>query len=207
MQQIPLVILLLGFAYALGCVSTGYYLVRIRTGGDIRQRGSGNVGARNVGREVGTWAAAVTLIGDALKGAVPVAIALYLELDSWAVMAVAMAAVAGHIWPAQLGFRGGKGLATAMGAVLLIDFRLVLIALAVAVLGKLVLQNITAGGLAGVALSPVVALILGANAWEVGGLAILASVLLYAHRDNLRALADGYRRDKTRESNTVGVSQ
>ncbi|MYD35953.1 MAG: glycerol-3-phosphate acyltransferase [Dehalococcoidia bacterium] len=207
MQQIPLVILLLGVAYILGCVSTGYYLVRIRTGTDIRQRGSGNLGARNVGREVGSWAAAITLIGDALKGAVPVAVALYLELDSWAVMAVVMASVAGHIWPAQLGFRGGKGLATAMGAVLLIDFRLVLVALAIAVLGKLAVKSVTGGGLAGVALVPVAAIILGASVWEIGGLAILASVLLYAHRDNLRTLADGIRRGKARESNTVGVSQ
>ena len=207
MQQIAIVIPLLGIAYAIGCVSTGYYLVRIRTGTDIRQEGSGNTGARNVSRVLGQKTAALTLVGDALKGAIPVGLAMYLGLDSWAVMAVVMAVVAGYIWPAQLGFRGGKGLATAMGAVLLINPILVAFALAVSILGKLALRNVTAGGLAGVALVPVVALILGSDVYEVAGLAVLASVLLFAHRENLRSLADGFRRDKVGESNRVGVTR
>ena len=119
-------------AYALGSFSTGYYLVRLRTGRDIRLLGSGSAGGRNVARSVGLTASAMTLAGDAAKGALAAGTAVLLGLETWAVMLVIGAVVAGHIWPPQLQFRGGKGLATVMGAVLVFDYVLVLIAFAMA---------------------------------------------------------------------------
>jgi glycerol-3-phosphate acyltransferase PlsY len=186
-------IALIAAAYALGCLSTGYYLVRIRSGVDVRQTGSGNVGARNVGRILGKKALAITLLGDTAKGAIPVFAALMLDMEPWAVMAVFIAVVAGHLWPAQLGFRGGKGLATTMGAMLVLDYRVLLAAFAVAGLGWLVSRNATGSGLAAVVLSPVAALVAGHDPVTAGTLAILAAVILFAHRTNLRAMFQGTR--------------
>lgn len=184
---------LIAAAYALGCLSTGYYLVRLRIGTDVRQVGSGNVGARNVGRVLGRWALAVTLAGDTAKGAIPVAAALLLDVEPWTVMAVLFAAVAGHLWPAQLGFRGGKGLATTMGAVLVLDYRLVLAAFAVAGIAWLISRNATGGGLAAVVITPLVALVAGHGTVTAGALAVLAAAIVFAHRKNLQAMFQGAR--------------
>jgi len=100
-------------AYGLGCLNAGYYLLRWRDGRDIRQLGSGNAGARNVGRLLGRRAFALVFALDAAKGVLAVLIAWW-----WApgiAAACAVIATLGHVFPAQLGFRGGKGVATAIG--------------------------------------------------------------------------------------------
>ena len=186
-------IALIAAAYALGCLSTGYYLVRLRNGADVRGMGSGNIGARNVGRVIGKWGLAVTLAGDTAKGAVPVAAARLLDMEPWAIMAVLLAAVAGHLWPAQLGFRGGKGLATTMGAVLVLDYRLVLAAFVMAGLAWLASKNATGSGLAAVALAPIAALVAGHDTVTAGALAVLATAIMVAHRTNLQAMFQGIR--------------
>lgn len=186
-------IALIAAAYALGCLSTGYYLVRVRSGADVRQTGSGNVGARNVGRILGKKALAITLLGDTAKGAIPVFAALMLDMEPWAVMAAFIAVVAGHLWPAQLGFRGGKGLATTMGAMLALDYRVLLAAFAVAGIAWLVSRNATGSGLAAVVLAPIAALVAGHDPATAGTLAILAAVILFAHRTNLQTMFQGAR--------------
>src|ERR1041385_8199295 len=95
-------------AYLLGCFATGYYLVRLRTGQDIRELGSGSVGAKNVGRLLGRPGFVVALLGDLAKGAFAVWAAQHFTKDDWAVQLSLLAVVAGHVWPAQLRFRGGK---------------------------------------------------------------------------------------------------
>ncbi len=186
-------IALIAAAYALGCLSTGYYLVRVRSGADVRQTGSGNVGARNVGRILGRKALAITLLGDTAKGAIPVFAALTLDMEPWAVMAAFIAVVAGHLWPAQLGFRGGKGLATTMGAMLVLDYRVLLVAFAVAGIAWLVSRNATGSGLGAVVLAPIAALVAGHDPVTAGTLAVLAAVILFAHRTNLQAMFQGAR--------------
>ena len=184
-------IALIGAAYALGCLSTGYYLVRVREGADVRQMGSGNIGARNVGRVLGKRAFAITLLGDTAKGAIPVAAAVFLDMEPWAVMAAFLAVVTGHLWPAQLGFRGGKGLATTMGAMLVLDYKLLLAAFAVAGIAWLVFRNATGSGLAAVALTPIAALIAGHQPSTAAALAVLAAVIMFTHRTNLQAIFQG----------------
>jgi acyl phosphate:glycerol-3-phosphate acyltransferase len=106
-------------AYALGCFTTGYYLVRWRTGRDIREVGSGSVGARNVGRLLGWRGFLATVLGDFGKGALAVWAARQFTTDDRLVALAMPAVVAGHLWPAQLRFRGGKGMAAALGALLI----------------------------------------------------------------------------------------
>jgi glycerol-3-phosphate acyltransferase PlsY len=115
-------ILAIGLSYAIGCVSTGYYVVRLWTGADIRKFGSGATGARNVSRLLGRSGFVITFLGDFAKGLVAVWLASMLTKQHWVITASLLAVVIGHIWPAQLGFRGGKGIATALGGGLFFDW-------------------------------------------------------------------------------------
>lgn len=110
-------------AYALGCLVGAYYVVRLRAGHDVRETGSGNAGARNVLRSGDRVSAALTLLWDILKGSLAVWIARTLTEGDAAVAIVCVAVVAGHIWPAQLQFHGGKGVATMIGCLLAIGPR------------------------------------------------------------------------------------
>ena len=108
MNILALGITLIAAAYALGCVSTGYYLGRLRGDPDIRLKGSGSTGARNSGRVLGRRAFVVVMAGDTAKGVVAVASALFLGMPQWVVLSVMIVVLAGHLWPAQLGFRVGR---------------------------------------------------------------------------------------------------
>ena len=113
---------LLGLAYLLGSIPTGLMVARLLGGPDPRQAGSGNVGAANLFRLLGRNAGVLTFLGDTLKGALPVFLAVYwlTPLGAWhdsAVAAVGLAAVLGHVFPLFLNFRGGKAVATAFGVV------------------------------------------------------------------------------------------
>jgi glycerol-3-phosphate acyltransferase PlsY len=105
-------------AYVLGCANAAYYLVRWRTGQDIRGHGSGNAGARNAGRLLGARAFALAFVLDAAKGLGAVLLAVVLGAAPLTPALCALLAVAGHVWPAQLHWRGGKGVATSMGALI-----------------------------------------------------------------------------------------
>ena len=106
-------LLVLG-GYVLGSVPTGF-LVGRAYGVDVRRVGSGNIGTANVLRAAGKWAAVFTMLGDMLKGLVPVVVARLVTGDEWLVAAVALAAVVGHCFPVFLKFKGGKGVATGAG--------------------------------------------------------------------------------------------
>ena len=171
-------------AYALGCFTTGYYLVRRRTGQDLREFGSGSIGARNVGRLLGWRGFLVTVLGDSGKGALAVWAARHFTTDDRLVVLAMLAVVAGHVWPVQLHFRGGKGMATSLGALLIYDFRL---AIAVALLFAatvVALRKTVLPGLFAVACLPLMTLYLAGPA-EVVGTSVLAGLVLAAHRKNL----------------------
>jgi acyl phosphate:glycerol-3-phosphate acyltransferase len=172
-------------AYLLGCVATGYYLVRLRTEQDIRELGSGSIGARNVGRVLGRTGFLATVFGDGCKGALAIWVALHFTSDQRVVALALVAVVIGHIWPVQLKFRGGKGIATSLGALLIYDFHLIfafviLFAAFFAVLRKTVLP-----GLFAMACLPLVSLYLAAEPAKAIGISIVAGLVLITHRKNL----------------------
>jgi glycerol-3-phosphate acyltransferase PlsY len=174
-------------AYALGCFTTGYYLVRLRTGQDIRNLGSGNVGARNAGRAMGPLGFAVTLVVDCAKGMLAVGAARYAGLEPWSMLLVMLAVAIGHIWPAQLRFRGGKGIATSLGTLLIYDYRIALLILGLSLCLFALLRRFTMSGLIAIAISPLAIIALGQSAAPVIGLCALAVLILIAHRENIRA--------------------
>jgi glycerol-3-phosphate acyltransferase PlsY len=178
--------LLVAIAYTLGSVSTGYYLVKFRTGQDIRLLGSGSTGARNVGRTLGTLGFAATLAGDAAKGALAVGAATIYGLDERGLIVVTVAVFAGHVWPVQLQFRGGKGLSPVMGAVLVLDYWVVIVTLLVAAIALAATKRFTPSGLLAVALAPVLAAATGRSSADVViGLSALVALIFLAHRQNI----------------------
>jgi glycerol-3-phosphate acyltransferase PlsY len=180
---VPLGVVLL--AYLLGCFSTGYYLVRLRTGQDLRTIGSGATGGRNVARVLGTAGFLITGAGDLAKAVIAVAVPIWFGLGPVAVGAAMVAVTAGHIWPIQLGFSGGKGVAPLVGSTALVAPVALAIGVVLGALFVLISRRLNLGGLAGVALTPVAALAMGAPIPIAAG--ILGSVVLVvvAHRSNI----------------------
>lgn len=184
------ILALIGFAYLLGSIPTGYVLGKL-SGVDVRQIGSGNVGATNVARAVGKWQGVATLLADAAKGMMPVAIGLWINLQPEAIAAIASAAFLGHLYPVFLKFHGGKGVATGFGALLIISplatFILVGVFVAVAFPTRLVsLSSIIAAAMAPLALwiffqPPAIVL--------MGG--FLAAMIVWRHRGNIQRLLAG----------------
>jgi len=106
-------------AYLIGSIPFGYLIVRVSSGGDVRETGSGGTGATNVSRRAGKAAGILTLVLDAAKGAIAVLVTTWLG-EGWLVAVAAIAVIAGHIFPVWLRFRGGKGVATAVGVFLIV---------------------------------------------------------------------------------------
>ena len=184
MMLTSLVVILI--AYALGCIAVGYYLVRWRTGKDLHELGSGATGGRNTGRVLGKGGAIVTGAGDILKGVLAMAIALWFKLEPWALALVMIAVLLGHIWPIQLGFKGGKGLSAAFGAVLVYDYRIALLTAILALFLLLISRGHELFFLTGIACCPVIAFALGQRLEIVLGTAVLVLIILFAHRENIQ---------------------
>lgn len=184
-------LLILLISYLLGCFTTGYYLVRLLTGQDIRVVSSGNVGSRNVGRLLGAKGFILTFIGDAGKGMLAVWLAHHLGGGELLATAAVVAVTAGHIWPVQLRFRGGKGFATFVGGMILLDLRLLLLGMACAALLYPLLRRTSQCGLLALAGTP---LLLAIMQWRADMplltsafplYLLLVLLVLYAHRENI----------------------
>ncbi len=174
-------------AYALGCISSAYYIVRVVKGQDIRTLGSGNAGGRNAGRVLGRAGFVAVTIFDALKGLAAVVLARWLGVAGWGLVPVLFAVVAGHIWPVQLGFRGGKGIATTIGALLAYELAIPFMLAGIVLVFYVVLRSITLGLMASLVVLPVVVWALGWPPDVITMLGLLAMVLIYANRSNIRA--------------------
>jgi glycerol-3-phosphate acyltransferase PlsY len=173
-------------AYVLGCLATGYYLVRIRTGRDIRSMESGNIGARNVGRILGKSGFFITFIGDLAKGVLAVLVARVLsQNDPLATGAAIPGAIAGHLWPAQLGFRGGKGVSTGLGAVLMFDYRLAIPLAAAAIVGYVLARKTVPAGMFMFACLPPSSWWFRHDVRIVALLGLACLMIILAHRSNL----------------------
>lgn len=178
-------VLAAGAAYLLGCLVGAYYVVRLRAGHDIRATGSGNAGARNVLRSGDRSSAALTLVWDILKGALAVWLARTIAPTDIAVGLAFILVVVGHIWPAQLQFRGGKGAATALGCMLVVDPLAATAACAVGVVAGGGTRSATVGGLTAVAAAPVVLFLTGGS-WALGaGVAVACAIVLVAHHPSI----------------------
>jgi acyl phosphate:glycerol-3-phosphate acyltransferase len=192
--------------YAVGCLCAGYYLVRLTAGEDIRCSGSGSAGATNVGRRLGVSAFALTMALDCAKGAAVAWAARDADPGAIVVAAAVIATVSGHVWPAQLGFRGGKGIATSLGAFAVYDVRIIIVIAAVFALGFVLLRRFVLSGLIAYAAGPLVLLPLGVQSDRVATMIAVATVVLVAHRSDLRAAVRAASSARTRASDRRGTS-
>lgn len=186
------IFLLVAVGYLLGSVPFGIILTRLFGAGDLRQIGSGNIGATNVLRTGRKGLAAATLVLDGAKGAVAVLLARHFvpELGDHAAMIAGAAAMIGHCYPVWLNFRGGKGVATLLGLALALAWPIGLV-FAVAWLGTVLLLRISSlGGMLGAISAPVAALAFGHPVYAIG-LAGLAVIVLWRHRENIARLRAG----------------
>ena len=176
-------------AYLLGAVPFGIVAARLFGLGDPRAIGSGNIGATNVLRTGHRGAAALTLIGDAGKGALAVLLARW-ALAGDAAQLAALAAILGHLFPVWLRFRGGKGVATWLGTLLAIAWPVGLAACALWLVVAALFRYSSLAALIAAALVPVLAPFLGAGP-ALGLLSAASLIVIARHRANIARLANG----------------
>ena len=183
MERILQLALGVGLSYAIGIWVAGYYLTRWRTGGDLRELGSGSAGARNVARHLGWRFGVVAFVWDFTKGIFAVLLVDALLADELAPGLAAIAVVSGHIWPIHLGFRGGKGVAPAAGALIAWQpWVLAIVALAY-VLGAMVTRDVIARALSAYAVAIISVPFLGMRTDETVACAAVMAILIWTHRE------------------------
>ena len=194
-------------AYLIGSVNFSVILSKKMAGFDVREKGSGNAGTTNMLRSVGKKAAAITLICDILKGVISIGIAIVLgkiiaNTNKELLLQIAgVAVILGHTFPIFFGFKGGKGVATSLGVLLLSNWQIGLICLVFAVVLMTLTQMVSLGSCAAAVLFPILTLFINENyivltegkngsTYFVYSL-ILAVIVLFNHRSNIKRILNG----------------
>lgn len=189
-------------AYAIGSVSFSVIFSKKFAGFDVREKGSKNAGSTNVLRTVGKKAAALTLLCDALKGVLAILIAVVLgkiikELDNALLVQIAgVAVIIGHTFPIFFGFKGGKGVATSLGVLLITNWQIGLICLVFALVIMILTKMVSAGSVTAAILFPVLTLFIAKEYFIVEGnyfifSIIMALIVMFNHRSNIKRLLSG----------------
>lgn len=180
-----MIVFLLVSAYLLGNVLTGAIVSNFFYKKEIRVAGSGNPGARNIGRLYGKPAFIITFIGDAAKGATVVWVFRFFGFDSTIELLALLIVIVGHMYPLFFKFQGGKGISTFIGGLLLFDpFALVLF-IGTFVIFYPFIKSFTVAGLGAVLLYPFLLCILSYEASSIMIACLIAGLILFAHRDNV----------------------
>ena len=188
------IILIIGFAlfgYLLGSVSTAIITCKVMGLSDPRTVGSNNPGATNVLRAGGKKAAIITLLGDMLKGLIPVLIAVLLDMQNEIIAATAVAAFLGHLYPLYYGFKGGKGVATILGALLGIHWMLGLGTIGIWLFMAVTLRYSSLSALVAASGSPVLAWFITQSQVITVCVAFMALMLIWRHKKNIQNLLSG----------------
>jgi len=174
-------------SYFLGCISIGYLLVRKKAGKDIRNEGSGSVGASNVGRILGKTGFIITFAFDCFKGAAAVGMTRFLGFDSFIVTLSMIAVVVGHIFPIQLRFKGGKGISPSLGALLIYDYISLLVLGGVFAITYVIGKNFIISGIISYLLLPIGLIFFKIRYMNIIGIFVLSLIITFAHRENISA--------------------
>lgn len=182
-------------AYLLGSIPFGYLIVKSKLGKDVRQSGSGSIGATNVLRTAGRAGGILTFVLDVAKGSSAVLLAERLTPhDYWIIGAAALAAILGHVFPIFLSFKGGKGVATGVGVFLAIMPEAVLAVLVIFVIVVWVWRYISLGSIIATAAFPLFAYLLGHRVLPLPILyatVVCAALIVAKHHENIRRLLQG----------------
>ena len=196
-----LIILSALIGYALGSISFSVIFSKKIAGFDLREKGSGNAGSTNALRTAGKKVAILTLVCDILKGIVAILLAILIgkifkyESTDVLVQIAAVTAILGHTFPVFFGFKGGKGVATSLGVLLLVNWKIGLICLIFALILMSITKIVSVGSIAADILFPVLVLFIGDSFIVEGNYfvfsIILALIVIYNHRSNIKKLANG----------------
>ena len=190
-------------AYAIGSINFSVIISRKMAGFDVREKGSGNAGSTNVLRTVGKKAAAITLICDILKGVIAVLIAvivgIFAKNSSSAILVeiAALMVVLGHTYPIFFEFKGGKGVATSLGVLLLINWKIGLICLIFALLLMAITRMVSLGSVSAAVLFAVLTIFIRESyivEYEANFIIfgiLLAGLVIFNHRTNIKRIIDG----------------
>ncbi len=190
-------------AYLLGSISFSVIISKKMAGFDVREKGSGNAGATNMLRSVGKGAAALTLLADALKGVVAILFAIIVgaivkDTDKALLVQIAgIAVVLGHTFPIFFGFKGGKGIATSLGVLLMTNWKIALICLVFALVLMALTKMVSMGSVGAAILFPVLVLFINTNYTVSEGSSyfvysvILAVLVAFNHRSNIKRILNG----------------
>ncbi|MGH7416030.1 MAG: glycerol-3-phosphate 1-O-acyltransferase PlsY, partial [Candidatus Rokuibacteriota bacterium] len=181
-------------AYLIGSIPVGFLVARATGGTDIRRSGSGNIGATNVLRALGTGPALLTLVGDIVKGYLAVRTARAIGPEAWAAAGGAVAAIVGNCWPVFLAFRGGKGVATGLGAFLALVPWAVAPAAVLWLAVTAVSRYVSMASVVACLSLPLGALLLGYPRPSVIAATVAALIIVWRHRENIARLAGGTER-------------
>ncbi|MSM41141.1 MAG: glycerol-3-phosphate acyltransferase [Geobacter sp.] len=178
-------------AYLLGSIPTGLVLARLVGGVDIRTTGSGNIGATNVSRTLGWKVGVLTLVGDCLKGVLPVLLAYRLGFTEGWLALTGLAAFTGHIYTVFLRFKGGKGVATALGVFLAMTPLSVLAALAVFGLVFWKWRYVSLASISAAAAMPLLVALIDRRGLIFLMSGLIALLVIWRHRENIQRLRLG----------------
>lgn len=190
-------------AYLIGSISFSIIISKKMAGFDVREKGSGNAGATNMLRSVGKKAAALTLLGDALKGVVAILFAVivgWIAKNSDKALLVQIAGIAvviGHTFPILFGFKGGKGVATSLGVLLMTNWKIGLICLVFALVLMALTKMVSMGSVGAAILFPVLVMFINTNFVVTEGSGyfvysiILACLVVFNHRSNIQRILNG----------------
>lgn len=177
-------------AYLLGSMNWSYISGRLFGGIDIREHGSGNAGATNVYRTLGAKATVVALLGDFAKGIAAVYMGRYLSAETGAISA-AIAVVCGHNWPVFLSFKGGKGIATSLGVLFGLDYRIAGILLAIGIVIIIITRYVSLASISCAALYPILTVMYGASVKMRAFSVVIAFIAIVRHKNNIVRLVRG----------------
>jgi glycerol-3-phosphate acyltransferase PlsY len=180
----------LAAAYLLGSIPTGLLLAKA-AGVDIRETGSGNIGATNVYRTLGRTVGIMTLLGDCLKGLLPVLLAKKLALPDVWIASIGLAAFLGHVYTIFLGFKGGKGVATALGVFLALSPLSVLLAILLFAVVICIWRYVSLASITAAAAMPLLVALLDRRQVMIAMTFTIAAVVIYKHSANIRRLMEG----------------
>ena len=188
-------------AYLIGSINFSVILSKKMAGFDVREKGSGNAGSTNMLRSVGKKAAAITLICDILKGVVSIGIAILLgnvieNMNRELLLQIAgIAVVTGHTFPIFFGFKGGKGVATSLGVILMSNWQIGLICLVFALVLMVLTKMVSLGSIMAAILFPVLTIFIQTNYIEPGNYIIfgiaVGLLVVFNHRSNVKRLLSG----------------